>query len=51
MSTSPRAAKKVQRRKSQTTHQKDLQLMKEKIEQLLLPSTETESSPTSSPAA
>lgn len=43
----PRAALKVQRKKSQTQHKKDLEAMTGKIEQLLLPSTETASNPTS----
>lgn len=50
MATS-RAAKQVQRRKSQTEHKAGLEALTGKIEQLILPSPETDSSPSATPAA
>ena len=44
-----RAAKKVQRGKSQTEHRQGLEALSGKIEQLILPSPETEPSPSDSP--
>jgi len=50
MATS-RAAKQVQRRKSQTEHKAGLEALTGKIEQLILPSPETDSSPSDTQAA
>lgn len=44
-----RAAKKTQRGKTQTEHKAGLQALIGKIEQLTLPSQETESSPSDTP--
>jgi len=44
-----RAAKKVQRGKSQTAHRQGLEALTGKIEQLILPSPEKETSPSDTP--
>jgi len=49
MATS-RAARKTQRGKTQTEHQEGLAALSGKIEQLILPSQETSSSPSDTPA-
>jgi len=45
-----RAAKKTQRGKSQTQHREGLEALTGKIEQLILPSPETDSSLSDTPA-